>query len=63
MKNVFVACAFAAVAFSVQAGDALRNVDAAQATSFAPICPPGEVAVAHYINGKLTWVCEPEPTR
>jgi len=59
MKNVLIACAFAAAAFSAQAGDARRPVESRHATSPAPTCPEGQIAVAHYINGKLTWVCEP----
>lgn len=59
MKNVFVACVFAAAAFAAHAADAPRSVLPHTATSFAPQCPEGEIAVAHYIDGKLTWICEP----
>lgn len=60
MKSLFVALALASTAVSVNAGDARTTAAPPRVSSNAPVCPDGEIAVAHYINGKLTWVCEPE---
>lgn len=59
MKSLFAGLVLVAVALSVNASG-IRSTGVLQHVhSNAPVCPPGEVAVAHVINGKLVWECVP----
>lgn len=55
MKSLFAGLVLVAVALSVNAsGIRLQHIH-----SDAPVCPPGEKAVPHVIDGKLVWECVP----
>lgn len=59
MKSIFIGLALAATALSVNAGDVRSTVVPSHVYSNAPVCPEGQVAVAHFINGRLVWECVP----
>ncbi|WP_266156584.1 hypothetical protein [Dyella silvatica] len=59
MKSIFVGWVLAATALSVNAADIRSSDRIPHVYANAPVCPGGQVAVAHIVNGRLVWQCVP----
>lgn len=59
MKSFFVGLVLVTTALAVNAGGTRSTAPLPYVHANAPVCPPGEKAVAHVENGKLVWECVP----
>jgi hypothetical protein len=59
MQRLFVGLVLVVVALSVNASGLRSSSVMQRVHAEAPVCPPGEKAVPHIVNGQLVWVCVP----